>query len=776
MIKKPEFIKMNKEFSSYLNSEKLAALAFKRGFDSLSELQNFIDLESYSPLDINDFPDIDKAADYILEYINQDKKILVYGDYDVDGITSTSILYAGFKKLSDKILYHIPDRFKEGYGLNKDVLARYQNEIDLIVTCDCGISNHEEVNYAKDLGIDIVVTDHHDLPDLLPNADFVLSPRLLPRDHQGYWLPGAGMAYFLIKAVYRELEMLGHEEEFLDLLLLAIIADVVPLTGENRYLYKTGIEKLRNTDRIGLKLLYNILDINSQEINEKVMGFKIGPVLNSAGRIDKAEKGLKLLLAEDDIEAAGTAAELKEINQRRKEISQKIYLEAEKEMLDQERKGLVYFNSEWHQGVIGIAAGRIAENFRVPAVLMTENKSSGLITGSARSVEGIDINKLISSCSELLEKHGGHAAAAGFSLKKDRLEKFKLRLQRLIDEEMSKKKFVKSVEPELNLKISDIEDEFYQKMRLFAPFGEQNPEPLFYTEARILSIRNISQGKHKKLILADGESRITALWWWADEIEASLKHKAAFKLSENIYQGRHSLQLEIEALEPLAAEDDKEKTASVKSNRFKQIEIIDFREKELEEIESGRENTVYFAESRHELGFYPLINREYQQRADELLLLTIPASQDILKEMLILSGAEKIIISGAVDEIKSVKEFINLVMGLIKYIINKKNGVFDINKASVFLSEEEITVKRGIEYLAAEGMLTYEYVSYHELLITKGGSPDKGLARLRLKQLQKLLKESASFRRFFIKKGCSEIEKLINNILNTEMDRGEMIK
>lgn len=761
-IKKPRKIDVSRELIEYIGSEKLAVLAVRRGLDTKKKLREFIEVESYTSLNVVEFPEINKIVKYILEFINNDKNILVYGDYDVDGITSTSILVDGLRKLSSNIKYHIPDRFKEGYGLNKEVIESYAGEIDLIITCDCGISNHAEVDYAKELGINIVVTDHHDLPAELPEADFVISPRLLNKDHNAYWLPGAGMAYFLIKAVYKEINKRGQEEEFLDLLLLAIIADVVPLVGENRYLFKTALKNLKNTKRVGLRALYNALDINPSEINEKVLGFQIGPVLNSAGRIDSAEKALELLIAKNYHKAAGTAAELIEINKRRKELSQKIYLQAEKAVNKKHKKGLVSFNQEWHQGVIGIAAGRIVENYQIPAVLMTLNKENNLITGSARSVEGVNINKIIGKCSDLLEKHGGHAAAAGFSLKKDRLEKFKIRLQRLIDNKLKKQDLKQLIEPELEVKLDEIEDEFYKKMRLFAPFGEANPEPVFYTEAQVLSSRNISQGRHKRLVLSDGDNKFTALWWWADEVQTGIKQRAAFKLNENIYRGKHSLQLEIKALESSGIEgvlSDKDKIDAKKA-----FKVTDLRNKNIEQLEVGRENTAYFLEGKNNLSLYPIVNRDYQRKAERLVLVSFPPSAEILKEMIILTGAEEIALSSIIDNTLGFKEFIRLLMGLIKYIIKQKNGILDINDTAVFLSEKEITVKRGLDYLRAKGALNYEYISYDEVLVSKDGTSDKGMSNLSGRQLNQLLKESAAFRKYLKRNSIEKIENTINNL------------
>lgn len=761
-INKAKEFEPKKELVKYLGNKKLACLAQKKGLNSKSELISYIEPEKYSPLNLRDFPKIMEIVDFILEHIEKGSNILIYGDYDVDGITATSILVGALSDLSTKIKYHIPDRFKEGYGLNKKVLASYQDEIDLVISCDCGISNYEEVEYAKRLGMDFIVTDHHDLPERLPPADYVISPRLLPENHQGYWLPGAGMSYFLIKAIFEKTEKKGKEKKYIDLLLLAIIADVVPLKGENRYLFKTGLKKLKNTKRIGLIAVYNELDINPLEITEKTLAFQIGPLLNSAGRIDNAEKGLKLLLADNKNTAAGLAAELSQINQRRKEISQKIYLEIDNKIKPEQRKAVVSYNSDWHQGVIGIAAGRITENYQIPAVLMTSNLQSELITGSARSIEGININNIISECSDLLEKHGGHAAAAGFSLKKEQLEKFKLRLQRLLNQELDKIDSELEIKTDLNLEISQINEDFYQTLRLFAPFGEANPEPIFYLEADIISSREISAGRHKRLVLGDKKNKITALWWWAGELKSNYTQKIACRLTENIYKSNKSLQLEIKGLESKKNEVDNLK---IKKESEKIIKIIDWRHKNLSELKTGIENTVYFIEGLKEYNFYPIINRNYYREAKTLVLITIPYSLSFFQEIIISTGAKRIVLVNYKNQTEKLNQFLKRFLSLVKYTLKKENGIFNFEEAALALATGEVTIRRALEFLRAEALISYEYLSYREILITKGGTKDIGQANLSKKNLKNILKENASFRRFIKNKEISKIESLINNEL-----------
>lgn len=776
IIKKAAEFEPASELVKYFKNKKLACLAVKRGLDSYQKISEFIEPDKYIPLSFNKFPKLDQIVKFIADHIKHKNRILIYGDYDVDGITSTAILVGTLKDLGADVIYHLPDRFKEGYGLNQTVLAGYQSKVDLVISCDCGITNYAEVKFAKEIGLDFIVTDHHELPDRLPPADYVISPRMLGKDSQGYWLPGAGMAYYLVKALYN---LAGDEkaaEDFLDLLLLAIIADVVPLQGENRYLFKTGLAKLRQTDRIGLTALYNELELNRSEINEKTLGFQIGPLLNSAGRIDSAEKGLKLLLAEDRQTAAVLAAELKSLNERRKKISQQIYQQLVETLNSDSPQPVVSYNSDWHQGVIGIAAGRVVENFNCPAVLMTNSRANDLITGSARSITGININQLINKCADLLEKNGGHAAAAGFSLKKANLEKFKLRLQRLLVEALNNQQIKPTIKADLNLEFAELNNNFYQKLRLFAPFGEANPEPIIYLEGEIISSREISAGKHKKFVLGSSKSsnssRITALWWWGGNTDNNYRQQIACNLTENIYQGRKSLQLEIKALVSFQNEISQLAEANNSASKFDQmkVELIDWRQKDLELLKSGQPETAYFAEGSgsFKLNLYPIFNRNYYRQVKQLVILTIPPTPAILKEVILLTECERLILVNYRQQ-GTKEKFINLLMKRLKYCFEQENGIFNLNQAALDLATTVLTVKRGIDYLAAAGKLNYEFIAYQEILITKNGEVNRGQKNLRGSELTRLLSSTAAFRRFIKNKPIQQLQKFIDNLLNREI-------
>ncbi|MGM0369846.1 MAG: single-stranded-DNA-specific exonuclease RecJ, partial [Bacillota bacterium] len=297
----------------------LAKLLVERGIDSPSEVEQFLHPDSYQATSYNEFPNLEEAVELIQLAVEENKQICVYGDYDADGVTSTAILVAMLRAIDADVAYHIPDRFEEGYGMDSAVVRDLAaNGIDLIITCDCGISNQSEVSLAKELGLDVIVTDHHDLPEELPTAaDYIVSPKLLAEDHRAYYLPGAGMAYFLAQAVLE-----GRADklaaDLIDLAALAIVADVVRLRGENRYLLQRGLKSLAATNWFGVAELCRVAGIELFQISEVDIGFRLGPRLNAAGRIAKADIAVELLLCQEEQRAKMLADKLDEINQQRK--------------------------------------------------------------------------------------------------------------------------------------------------------------------------------------------------------------------------------------------------------------------------------------------------------------------------------------------------------------------------------------------------------------------------------------------------------------------------
>ena len=420
--------------------ELLAKLLIERGIDSPEEVEQFLHPDSYQPAQPSDFPGLKKAADLILEAAHNQQSICVYGDYDADGVTSTSILISMLRQITSDVDYHIPDRFSEGYGLDSQVIEDLAElGVDLIITCDCGISNREEVALAKELGLDVIVTDHHDLPDKLPEAaDVIVSPKLLESDHKAYHLPGAGIVYFLAQEV---LTRVGEEQlaaDLIDLAALAIVADVVKLRGENRYLLQQGLKSLTATNWPGLAELCRLVGVELFQISEVDIGFRLGPRLNAAGRMTKADLAVELLLSQDQSQAQELAERLDEINQQRKELGTKMKQEALELVAENDRsEAIVLYQPDWHQGIVGIVAGRLAEKFEVPVLLLCNKQNSEeVLTGSARSIAGIHIRDALAECKDLLISFGGHAGAAGCSLHKKDWPEFQEQLLEILNQRL----------------------------------------------------------------------------------------------------------------------------------------------------------------------------------------------------------------------------------------------------------------------------------------------------------------------------------------------------
>ncbi|MFO7820173.1 MAG: single-stranded-DNA-specific exonuclease RecJ, partial [Halanaerobacter sp.] len=612
--------------------ELLARLLIQRGVDTKKEVEQFLNPASYQPSEPADFPGLEEAADLILRAASREDSICVYGDYDADGVTSTAILVTMLEAVTSAVEYHIPDRFSEGYGLDKGVIKDLaQQGIDLIITCDCGISNHEEVSLAKELGLDIIVTDHHDLPEKLPHsADAIVSPKLLDQDHQAYHLPGAGISYFLAQEVLIREGQDKLAASLIDLAALAIVADVVRLRGENRYLLQKGLKSLAATNWDGVAELCRRAGVELFQISEVDIGFRLGPRLNAAGRIDKGDIAVELLLSQEEERAKFLAEKLDEINEERKEIGKQMKEEALTLTSENEgKRAIVLYQPHWHQGVVGITAGRLAEKFNVPVLLLCDKRDEeGVITGSARSIEGINIRASLAECKEQLISFGGHAGAAGCSLDRGDWPDFKDCLEDLLNkelEELGEERKIK-VDDKLNLAETDLD--LYEKLRRLAPFGEGNPKPLFYdTDLEVANYRSLNTEDNFKLTLSDGKVQRTALWWGGNKDQLADGIDLVYTLEANTWQGQRKLQLEVKEIIKETEELDVERELD--------CELVDWRNW----YQRGREfpnfaDALYYYEGTKEDWPVEVINRYTAQTSEDLVLLSCPPDLKIIKDLL----------------------------------------------------------------------------------------------------------------------------------------------
>ncbi|MFA4854237.1 MAG: single-stranded-DNA-specific exonuclease RecJ [Candidatus Omnitrophota bacterium] len=463
-------------------SKVLAQILVNRKVDSPGEAEKFLKAgidDLFSPHLFSDMP---KAIGLVKKALENKEKVMVFGDYDVDGITSTVLVKNTLVSLGLDVLHHIPHRIKEGYGLNKEIINfAKENKVKLMVTADCGTANHKEVEGLRQANIDVIVTDHHEPQDLnLPAASSMINPKL---KHSGYPyrdLAGVGVAYKFCQAVTNSLL-----SEDLDLVTLGTIADSVPLNGENRIIAKEGLVRMGQTKRPGLRALIENAGIENKKFNSTYVSFIIAPRLNASGRMSNAEVSLKLLMSENMEEAQGFAKELEQFNRQRQKVESKILEEAEeminREINFKEQKVIVIAKEDWHQGVLGIVASKLADRFYRPAIVISLNED--LCKGSARSIKNFHLFDALVHCKELLDSFGGHAHAAGLLITKDNIDDFRKSINKLAHDCLKIEDLLPSMDIDLELPLSDLNEKMVRELEALEPFGMGCPEPLFYTRS-----------------------------------------------------------------------------------------------------------------------------------------------------------------------------------------------------------------------------------------------------------------------------------------------------
>ena len=494
------------------------------------------------------FKGMDIAVDRIIKAINNKEKLLIYGDYDVDGITSTTVLKKYLMDRGISVDTYIPNRLHEGYGLNKKAIDTIkERNIDLIITVDCGISAIEEVDYAVRLGMDIIVTDHHEVGEKLPNALAVIDAKRKDNTYPFRALAGVGVVFKLIQALSIKLEIKPEEYlKYLDLVCVGTISDIVPLEGENRTIAKLGLMLIKVTRNLGLREL--IKSSGYKEIDSNTISFGVAPRINACGRMGHEEEALKLFLAEDLESATKITKELNEYNTLRQSTEKAIYEEAvqqiEKNHLDA-NNSIVLGGKGWHHGVIGIVSSKVTDKYYKPSILLSFEDN--IAKGSGRSVPGFDLYEGLAKCEDLLEKYGGHSMAVGLTLKKENLENFKERF-----EQIAKEKNIKELVPIIyiddELKLKDINMDLVKSISILEPFGEANKVPLFLIRnLKIDSIRALSEGRHLKLTLRDENFVINAigfeLGYLAEEYRIGDRIDVVGTLEINSFNGFSSIQI-----------------------------------------------------------------------------------------------------------------------------------------------------------------------------------------------------------------------------------------
>lgn len=556
--------------------ENLATLLVQRGITTYEEARDFFRPSLSHLHDPFLMKDMDKAVDRLQLAMHNGEKILIYGDYDVDGTTAVALIYTYLKNLVNKkkIEFYIPDRYEEGYGISyKGIDYAAENGFGVVIVLDCGIKAVEKIDYANEKGVDFIICDHHRPGDKIPNAVAVLDSKRIDCQYPYKELSGCGVGFKLITALSMRLERPIEEVyALMDFVAVSIAADIVPITGENRVLAYFGLKLLNKRPRPGIEAILRHANIGrrdeiqqqetespnvfERELTVNDLVFLIGPRINAAGRLEKASDSVRLLIANNREHAEKLASSINDLNAKRREFDNAITEEALQMIHDSEKmrnaKCTVIFNENWHKGVIGIVASRLTDSYYRPTIVLT--RSGNLITGSARSIRNFDIYDAIDDSADLLEHFGGHKYAAGLSLKPENLPEFAERFEKYVSEHLEEEELVPELNVDIRLNFSDITPKFVRILKQFAPFGPGNLSPVFLTDNVVDTgySRAVGNRKHLKLTVMqndDAENTFAGIAFQKGDMYERIHEKEPFSMcyyvEENFWLGKTNLQLNV---------------------------------------------------------------------------------------------------------------------------------------------------------------------------------------------------------------------------------------
>ncbi|HKJ27441.1 MAG TPA: single-stranded-DNA-specific exonuclease RecJ [Anaerolineales bacterium] len=733
----------------------MAEVLVKRGMTSIEAAERFIHPEAYNPSSPYEMPGLVQAVDLISAAIQDGRKIGVWGDFDVDGQTSTTLLVSALKTLNADVIHYIPVRATESHGVHIPSLDTRMilEGVDLLLTCDTGISAHEAVQHAKKRGLTVIITDHHDLPEQLPEADAIINSKLLEEGHPLSTLAGVGVAYKLAEALFGETGNQDHLPGLLDLVALGLVADIAILTGDARYLVQRGLEVLRNTNRLGLRELMKLADLEASHITEEHIGFTIAPRLNALGRLGDANVIVEFLTTDDPVRTRVIANQLEGLNAQRKMLTDQVFqgalaqLEQNPSLLD--HAALVLSNPAWPGGVIGIVASRLVERFNKPTILLTAPPGE-LARGSARSIEGCHITKAIEENKALLKGFGGHPMAAGMSLPAENIDAFRKGLSKSVAKQLGKEKIEHELAIDLELPLDQLDFDLVSELEKLAPFGPGNPKLVYAARKLNLKMAKVIGKTQDHLVLnvVDEHGHEQRLFWWngAGWEQPDGTFDLAFSARINSFRGEQQLQVE---LVDFQVTEEPELPAGVKHT------VIDYRkavnpEKLLEELKAAEESLAIWAEAGH-MGTVGGSGRHELAPAEALAIWTTPPTFSILEKAVEQVQPKRIYLFDNNSGMDQAQPFVQRMTGLCKYGMENKGGELVIDELAAAASQTRAAVRTAISWLDAKQFLSIEQDDYELISVSKS---DPALARLYSvemlqSELKSILQETEYFREYY---------------------------
>lgn len=781
----------------------VAQTLFRRGITQVPEAQAFMDPSAYHPIAPCELPDLAVAADRLELAFRRREKILVWGDFDVDGQTATALLVSALRDLAGDqglVAYHIPVRAVESHGVNLLVLRQLLEDsqstpgIKLLLTCDTGVSAQEAVVYAQQRGVDVVITDHHELPPSLPPALAVVNPRRLPAGllpHPLATLPGVGVAYKLVEELYHRAGRAGETERYLDLVALGIVADVAPVTGESRYLLQCGLKKLRQPERVGFRVLLELAELNPASLTEEHIGFILAPRLNALGRLADANPAVEFLLTKDEGQARLLAYQLEGLNSRRKFLSGQVFQAAlaqiQREPSLLEGAVLVLAHPTWHPGVIGIVASRLVDRFNKPAVLIaTPPGEPG--RGSARSVVGINIIDAISRCSDLMISAGGHAMAAGFAIEPEHIPEFRRALSAAIESSGPAPEAVLDVAAYLGF--NELSLDLVSEIERLAPFGAGNPPlALACREVKVVACAPVGKEEEHLIVsvapvvvetdespLKDTQTNLLAqqaqaptqrvIWWQGGPFRKELpagKFDLAYTVRASNFGGQRAVQVEwvdYRLVESALAVEQQRPIAIVADHR-QELHPLAWLEKYLglPDLQiwvegAGRARLI----DRYPAQAQLFRGRDELQPGNSLLVWTLPPGGAEWQSALLKVAPQQLYLFAVDPENSQPEAFLQRLAGLAKFAVANHQGVASLEQLAVATAQTIPVVQKGLAWLAAKGFIKLLEQDDTQVRLGRGSTPEAGQAEKLLLKIQLLMDETRAFRNYFTR---AEPESLI---------------
>ncbi len=732
----------------------VASLLAARGITTPAAAQGFMDPRFYRPTLADELPDLPQAIELLQRIVSQQLPVLVWGDFDVDGQTATALLVSVLGALHVPVAFYIPNRLDESHGIQLATLRQQLEQFSpaLLLTCDTGVAAHRAIDYAKRQGVAVIITDHHDLPPVLPQADAIINPKRLPPDHPLATLPGVGVAYKLCESLLAHLGQPLTSTELTDLTALGIVADVAALRGDTRYLLQIGLAQLRRNQRPGLSALYRLAQLDPQHLTETHVAFQIAPRLNAAGRLDDARLVVELLTTADEEQAQTLALRLDGLN-RQRQLYERQILAAAQSQIEQDSSllnwnALVLHNPNWHPGVLGIVANRLASLYQRPVILLAS--SGDVARGSARSAGGYDIHAAIAVQADLLLSFGGHPGAAGLALPVANIPAFRRRLSDTLAAMPAAEDRI-SLTVEAVVRLDEVTLDLARVLEQLAPFGEGNPRPILACER--LSLLNATflgrEQEHRRLSVTDEHGNRRDVLWW-NSAAASLPtgiFDLAFQVEVSHYRDQPELQLTLVDFRPSPTETVAVPTPArqILDRRLAPQPLL-----ELSALRSAYPDAVTWAEGyrRSEAPGVPL---SALCPAQTLIIYTAPCGPNALSQAMQQVSPARVILFGVDPPLTKADAILRRILELVKYVMARQGGLAALGQLAEAVAQPERVIRLALRYAQSANVLTWEESQDGEVSISRppaGVSATDGDSAL-WAAFQAQVAETSAYRTFF---------------------------